>query len=157
MRRRDLAVRSRAATRRRGSRSTCRRIERRRRASSSTPAENLAGFDVHPAGHSLAVEARGKLFTFALWEGAVRQHGVPDGVRYRHGQWLADGETLVAVSDETREERLVVMRNGETRSLPWDIGRVVAMRAAPGGTRVALANHRHEVLIGRCRRRHVQQ
>ena len=81
-------------------------------------AENLAGFEVHPHGHSLAVEARGKLFTFALWEGAVRQHGVPDGVRYRQGQWLADGETVVAVSDEAREERLVVMRNGETRALP---------------------------------------
>ena len=110
-------------------------------------AENLAGFEVHPAGHSLAIEARGKLFTFALWEGAVRQHGVPDGVRYRLGQWLADGETVIAVSDETREERIVVMRNGETRSLPWDIGRVVAMRAAPAGQRIALTNHRHEVLL----------
>ena len=110
-------------------------------------AENLAGFEVHPHGHSLAVEARGKLFTFALWEGAVRQRGVPDGVRYRHGQWLADGETVVAVSDEEREERLVVMRNGETRALPWDIGRVVAMRAAPVGQRIALANHRHDVLL----------
>src|SRR6478752_3075951 len=45
-------------------------------------AENLAGFEVHPRGHSLAVEARGKLFTFALWEGAVRQRGIADGVRY---------------------------------------------------------------------------
>jgi len=57
-------------------------------------AENLAGFELHPSGHSLAIEARGKLFTFALWEGAVRQHGVADGVRYRYGQWLADGTTL---------------------------------------------------------------
>jgi tricorn protease len=110
-------------------------------------ADNLAGFRVHPAGHSLAVEARGKLFTFALWEGAVRQHGVPDGVRYRYGQWLADGQTLVAVSDETREERLVTFANGEAKTLPWDIGRVIAMRAAPKGSRVALANHRHEVLV----------
>ena len=110
-------------------------------------AENLAGFHVHPRGHSLAVETRGKLFSFALWEGAVRQHGVPDGVRYRHGQWLADGETLVAVSDEQREERLVVMRNGDTRALPFDVGRVVAMRAAPRGNRLALTNHRHEVLL----------
>src|SRR5438094_291414 len=47
-------------------------------------ADHLSGFYVHPEGHSLAVEARGKLFTFALWEGAVRQHGIPDGVRHRH-------------------------------------------------------------------------
>jgi tricorn protease len=110
-------------------------------------ADNLADFRVHPAGHSLAVEARGKLFTFALWEGAVRQHGAPDGVRYRHGQWLADGTTLVAISDETREERLVVFENGDAKSQPWDVGRVIAMRAAPKGKRVALANHRHEVLV----------
>ncbi|MGE5737592.1 MAG: S41 family peptidase [Betaproteobacteria bacterium] len=110
-------------------------------------AENLAGFELHPAGHSLAIESRGKLFTFALWEGAVRQHGIADGVRYRHGQWLAGGDTLVAVSDETQDERLVVLRNGETRVLTFDIGRVVAMRASPVGTRVAITNHRHDVLL----------
>ena len=110
-------------------------------------ADNLAGLELHPVGHSLAIEARGKLFTFGLWEGAVRQHGVADGVRYRYGQWLADGETLVAISDENREERLVVIAGGETRTLPWDVGRVVAMRAAPVGRKVAVTNHRHEVLI----------
>ncbi len=31
---------------------------------------------------------------------------------------------------------------------PWDVGRVVAMRAAPVRPAVALANHRHEVLVG---------
>ena len=110
-------------------------------------AANLAGFAIHPQGHSLAIEARGKLFTFALWEGAVRQHGVPEGVRYRHGQWLADGETLIAVSDETLDERLVVIRDGRMETLPWDIGRVIAMSAAPTGRKVAIANHRHEVML----------
>ena len=112
-----------------------------------TAANNLAGFALHPAGHSLAVEVRGKLSSFALWEGAVRQHGVPDGVRYRHGQWLADGETMVAVSDESGEERIVVVRDGASTTMPWDIGRVLTMRAAPVGKRIALANHRHEVMI----------
>jgi tricorn protease len=110
-------------------------------------ADNLAGFAIHPAGHSLAIETRGKLFTFALWEGATRQDGVPDGVRYRYGQWLADGKTLVAISDESREERLVVFRDGEITTRSWDVGRVVAMCAAPAGSKIAIANHRHEVLI----------
>ena len=110
-------------------------------------AEHLESFQVHPAGHSLAVDARGKLYTFALWEGAVRQHGAADGVRYRYGQWLADGETLVAVSDETGEEKIVVFRGGDVQSLDWDVGRIVAMAAAPHGRRVALANHRNQVLI----------
>ena len=38
--------------------------------------EYLGGFDVHPAGHSLALDVRGKLFTMGLWEGAVRQLGL---------------------------------------------------------------------------------
>ncbi|MFO1315521.1 MAG: PDZ domain-containing protein [Burkholderiales bacterium] len=111
-------------------------------------ADNLGGFDVHPEGHSLAVDVRGKLFTFGLWEGAVRQLGTPDGARHRLAQWLADGTTVIAVGDETGEERVHVWRDGAARTLPWDVGRVVALRAAPGGTRVALANHRNEVIVG---------
>jgi len=111
-------------------------------------ADHLSGYNVHPAGHSLAIDARGKLFTMAMWEGAVRQHGVADGVRYRHGQWLADGKTLVGVSDESGEERVVVMSDGKSTTLPWDIGRVQALRAAPRGQRIAITNHRNEVLQG---------
>jgi len=111
-------------------------------------AQHLGGFNVHPAGHSLAVDARGKLFTFALWEGAVSQHGAADGVRYRHGQWLPDGATLVSVSDASGEERIEVFEAGKARTLAWDIGRVLALRAAPSGKRIAIANHRNEVLIG---------
>ena len=70
-------------------------------------AEHLGGIDVHPAGHSFAVDVRGKPFTFALWEGAVRQHGDADGGRYRHVQWLADGMTTVAIGDASGEERVV--------------------------------------------------
>ena len=111
-------------------------------------ADHLAAVAVHPQGHSLAVDVRGRLFSFALWEGAVRQHGQADGVRYQHGQWLADGTTLVAVSDASGEEGIEVFAQGATRSLPWDCGHVIALRAAPRGTRVAWANHRNEVWIG---------
>ncbi len=111
-------------------------------------AEHLQGLSVHPAGHSLAVDARGRLYTFALWEGAVLQHGAADGVRHRLGQWLADGESLAVVSDASGEERVEVIAGGRSRTLPWDVGRVLAMRAAPRGSKVALTNHRNEVLIG---------
>jgi tricorn protease len=102
----------------------------------------------HPAGHSVALEARGKLYSFAFWEGAVRQHGGTGDGRYRLGQWLADGNTLVAVSDASGEERIEVFANGEAKTLEWDVGRVIAMRASPVGQKIALANHRNEVLIG---------
>jgi tricorn protease len=110
--------------------------------------EHLGSFYLHPAGHSVALDARGKLFSCALWEGAVRQHGERDGVRYRHGQWLADGETVIAVSDASGEERVVVFEESGARELEWDLGRVVALRAAPKGRRIALSNHRNEVFVG---------
>ena len=110
--------------------------------------DHLDGFAVHPEGHSIAAIARGKLYSFPLWEGAVRQYGEALAGRYRHGQWLGDGATLVAVGDTSGEERIEAFEGHRARTLPWDIGRVVAMRAAPAGTRVAIANHRNEVLIG---------
>ena len=75
--------------------------------------EYLGEFNVHPAGHSVALDVRGKLFTMGLWEGAVRQWGLADGARHRHPQWLADGETVVAVSDETGEERVQTWNGGD--------------------------------------------
>jgi len=114
-------------------------------------ADFIDGIQVHPAGHSIAIEARGRLFSFALWEGAVHQHGSPAGARNRFGQWLADGRTLVAVSDASGEERVELIESGtpaQARSLSWDVGRVIAMRAAPRGSLVAIANHRNEVWIG---------
>ena len=110
--------------------------------------EHLGPVNIHPAGHSIAVDARGKVFTFALWEGAVRQLGKPDGVRYRHSQWLDDGATVVAIGDGSGEERVTVFEGASSRELPWDIGRVVAMKAASRGRRIAIANHRNEVFVG---------
>ena len=116
-------------------------------------ADHLGTVNVHPAGHSVAIDTRGKLITMALWEGAARQHdddiadAAPSG-RLRRGQWLADGSTLVAVSDASGEERITVFANDAARALPWDVGHVSALRAAPRGTLVAIANHRNQVLIG---------
>jgi tricorn protease len=111
-------------------------------------ADHLDTFAPHPQGHGIAITTRGALATFALWEGAVRQHGDEDAGRQRFGQWLDGGGTLVAIADGSGEERVVVEQGGERRTLPWDVGRVIAMRAAPAGHRVALSNHRNEVLIG---------
>ena len=101
-------------------------------------AEHLHGVQLHPEGHSLALEARGQIFTMALWEGAVHRHG-SGPARRRLGQWLADGQTLVAASDASGEERIEVHGGGTVRELPWDLGRLdrAARRAAgaPGGHR----------------------
>ncbi len=122
-------------------------------------AEHLQGLQLHPQGHSLALEARGQLFSMPLWEGAVRQQGGaagPQGERQRFGQWLADGQTLVAVSDASGEEQVLVYPSGASggqpsRALPWtpaQLGRITAMVAAPVGHALAIANHRNELWLG---------
>ncbi len=110
--------------------------------------EHLESFRLHPEGHSLAVVARGQMFGMALWEGATRRYADGDAGRTRHGQWLADGHTLVAVSDSSGEERVVVFSAHQARTLAWDIGHATRLRAAPKGDWVAIANHRNEVLVG---------
>ncbi|MFA5891943.1 MAG: PDZ domain-containing protein [Actinomycetota bacterium] len=109
----------------------------------------LQGYQVHPAGHSLAVEARGKLFAMPLWEGAVREYGESAGVRYRAGQWLADGERLVVVSDAGGVEGIEVHGPAGARARldGLDLGRVEEMAASPSKNVVALSNHRLELML----------
>ena len=95
-----------------------------------------------------ARRARQDLHACRCGKARCASSGVADGVRYRHGQWLADGRTLVAVSDASGEERLELHADGSVRELDWDLGHVDSLRAAPMGTRVALANHRNQLLIG---------
>jgi tricorn protease len=110
--------------------------------------EHLESFRLHPAGHSLALVARGQLFGMALWEGAPRRFADGDAGRLRHGQWLGDGSTMVAVSDASGEERVVAFAAHAAKVLPWETGHVTRLSAAPHGSRVAFANHRNEVWIG---------
>jgi tricorn protease len=126
------------------------------------PADHLESFRLHPKGHSLAIVARGQLFAMPLWEGAATRRiddsaereaaadANADGaaVRLGPGQWLSDGTTMIAASDASGEERLVVFDRDGARTLPWDTGHVTALVAAPSGTAIAFANHRNEVWLG---------
>ncbi len=118
----------------------------------------LSGFALHPSGHTVALETRGKLFTMPLWEEAVRQHGQLDGVRYRHARWVGDGSSLVVVSDEGGEDALEVHRPGARgvtegdfdpvrRLEGLDLGCITDLATPPSGATVAVANHRHELFL----------
>ncbi|MBV9933674.1 MAG: PDZ domain-containing protein [Actinobacteria bacterium] len=124
------------------------RVQRNRK---FVPADRyLAGAALHPKGHSVAIETRGKLFTMPLWEEAVHQHGRPDGVRYRLARWTGDGKAMVAVSDEDGEDAIEVTRPGQDdvkRLSGIDLGLVVDIATAPDGDKVAVANQRHELLL----------
>jgi tricorn protease len=108
-------------------------------------------YDLHPEGHSMAIVARGRPYSFPLWEQAVTQHGVPDGARYRLVRWLPDGDRLIGITDEGGEEELVVMMASGTRrrvKLDFDLGRAIDLAVCPQKPdRVAIENHRHEVVI----------
>jgi tricorn protease len=112
-------------------------------------AEYLESATLSPDGASLAVAARGRVYALAHWEGAVRQLGEPDGVRYRHPAWLADGERIVAAAaDERPDERLVVLDAGSSGAaeprLPC-LGRILELAPAPVGGLVAATTNRHEL------------
>ncbi|MBM3464742.1 MAG: peptidase, partial [Armatimonadetes bacterium] len=99
-------------------------------------------------GGALAVTTRGKAYSMHNWEGAVTQHGEPDGVRYRLLHYLNDGKRMVAAaSDEGPGERLVLLDQKGQREIPVDLGRIVNLEPAPVGGRVALSNHRNEVWV----------
>ncbi|MGH9023769.1 MAG: S41 family peptidase, partial [Acidimicrobiia bacterium] len=94
---------------------TTRRVEvslnspRARRNRRFVPAERyLSDYALHPRGHSVAIHSRGKLFTMPLFEQAVRQHGQPDGVRYKLARWIGDGSSLVMVSDQGGDDAIEV-------------------------------------------------
>jgi tricorn protease len=105
-----------------------------------------------PDGAGLAITTRGKAFSFANWEGPVRQHGEADGVRYRLLTWLNDGRRLIAVANEGRNPEVLMLLTADGSAPParldaGDIGRVVELQVAPAGGRVALANHRNELFV----------
>lgn len=111
----------------------------------------LNDYSLHPSGQAVAVTTRGKAYTFYNHEGPVVQYGKRDGVRYRHPTWLHDGQRMLMVSDEPGEEMLEIY-NGQPNVVPQrlaglEVGRIVAIKASPVDDKVALTNHRYELLL----------
>lgn len=111
----------------------------------------LDTYDLHPEGHAIALTTRGKAFSMSNWEGAVLQHGEPDGVRYRFLTWLNDGQRLVAICDAPGRETLVVF-DPESDADPKlltevEFGRCTSLSVSPEFDLVAIANHRHELIL----------
>ena len=105
----------------------------------------------HPAGHSIAIIARGQPYTMPNWEEGVTHHGVGSKVRYRLSEWLHDGDRLALVDDADGFERVRTVR-ADGAGTPEnvtdsDLGRIIEMVASPTADVVALSNQRHELLL----------
>ncbi|MGQ0849946.1 MAG: S41 family peptidase [Actinomycetota bacterium] len=114
------------------------------------PGKYVESITLHPHGHSLAMVARGGSYTMPLWEGAPRRHGSISSERRRLATWLSDGDRVISVTDQSGEDGLVVERadgQGEPRVINGDFGRIRTLDPAPGGGRVAVTNHRHELAL----------
>ncbi len=113
-------------------------------------ARHLESVALHPEAHSVLITSRGATFSMPLWEGAARRHDPGSGVRERLATWSADGQKMVAISDEGGEERLVVrdVETGSASTIDRDLGRVRSLSVSPAGPgRAVVTNHRHEVIL----------
>jgi tricorn protease len=114
-------------------------------------AQYLDTYALHPQGHMVALTTRGKAFSMGNWEGPVIQYGEADGVRYRFLEWLNDGKRLVAICDAPGREALIVF-NADGQREPRlyeeiEFGRALSLTVSPVDDQVAIANHRHELVV----------
>ena len=108
----------------------------------------LDSYDVHPKAHSLVITTRGKFFTLGNWEGNVSQYGIPHGVRYRLARWLFNGEKLVAVTDEDKEESIEIFSADKSEKLSKiEIGKVINIKISPKKEQIVLSNNRCELIF----------
>lgn len=122
----------------------------------------LQEVELHPQGQTVALTSRGKLFSFANWEGAVTPYGsssemeAPEhpqtAIRYRLPAWLNDGKRLLAVSDEGGEEHFLIFNCREDPTPGevldgLDIGRPEAIAVNPVKDQILFSNHRYELLF----------
>ena len=125
------------------------RVQRSRRFVSTT--RYLDSARLHPKGKALAITSRGKAFAFSNHDGPVLQFGKREGVRYRLPEWTTNGRGLILISDESGEETIEIYPDDPQvppRCLEGlDLGRVVMLKLSPVEDKLALTNHRHELLL----------
>ena len=110
----------------------------------------LEDYDLHPREERAVVAARGKAFSFQLWNGPIFPHGEEGINRYRLGRFLNDGKRIVLVSDQGGEESLEIHdsenRADVARLTGLNIGRSLEMKVSPMASEVILSNHRNELV-----------
>jgi len=73
------------------------------------PMSYLTSVHVHPQGKSVVLTSRGRVFVAPVGDGRLVRASYKEGVRYRDAVFMADGKTILAVSDESGELEFVTL------------------------------------------------
>jgi len=110
----------------------------------------LQNYDLHPEGHSLLINARGKVFDMANWEGPVNPIPAKDEVRHRLSRYFNYSEKIIYVSDENGDKEFLEIFDKEKNKITslkgLSIGRPVELKVAPDDKKIALTNHKGEII-----------
>jgi len=112
----------------------------------------LQGYHIHPEGHSLVVNARGKGFELANWEGPVHSLENENCLRQRLHTYFNNKETVAYIADSgtAKNEHIELYdltKNKITKLKQLDIGRPISLKVSPNDKMIALENHRGELII----------
>ncbi|UCE41012.1 MAG: PD40 domain-containing protein [Candidatus Aminicenantes bacterium] len=97
------------------------------------PMEYLTSAHVHPAGESVVLTARGRVFVAPVGDGRLVRASFKEGIRYRDVVYMPDSKTLLALSDESGELEFVTLPAngmGEERPLTND-GKILRFQGHP--------------------------
>ena len=110
----------------------------------------LQHFDIHPKGHSLLINSRGKTFETANWEGTVHALTSTDGIRQRLCTYLPSGDGFILVTDENGTEQIEI-HDRKSRKIKiidgLNYGRATALKVSPDQNYIALSNHKAELIL----------
>jgi len=97
------------------------------------PLDYLTSAHVHPAGESVVLTARGRVFVAPVGDGRLVRASFKEGIRYRDVVFMPDGQSLLALSDKSGELEFVTMSAngvGEENLLTND-GKILRFRGHP--------------------------
>ena len=97
------------------------------------PMDYLTSAHVHPKGESVVLTSRGRVFVAPVGDGRLVRASFKEGIRYRDGVFMPDGQTLLALSDESGELEFVTLPSdgaGEEEPLTND-GKILRFQGHP--------------------------
>lgn len=97
------------------------------------PMDYLTSAHVHPNGESIVLTARGRVFVAPVGNGRLVRASFKEGVRYRDVVFMPNGDSLLALADESGELEFVTLPAngvGQERSLTND-GKILRFQGHP--------------------------